>query len=63
MYNLTEYSDSYWKSLGSLWQYYIVEPLLDANGAIVDFLAANNNIASFIFKQKLTGKITVAGYT
>ena len=45
MYNLTEYSDNYSKTSGSLWQYYKNEP--------------NNNIAdseSFKSKVKITGK-------
>ena len=45
MYNLIEYSNSYAKTSGSLWQYYRDEP--------------NNNLAnseSFKFKVKITGK-------
>ena len=45
MYNLTEYSDNYSKTSGSLWQYYKDEP--------------NDNIAdseSFKSKVKITGK-------
>ena len=45
MYNLTEYSDNYAKTSGSLWQYYKDEP--------------NNNLAdseSFKSKIKTTGK-------
>ena len=45
MYNLIEYSDSYSKTSGSLWQYYKDDP--------------SNNIAdseSFKFKVKITGK-------
>ena len=56
LYNLIEYNDNYSKTWGSLCQYYRDEPFLDANGAIADFLAANNNSASFTFKQKITGK-------
>ena len=44
MYNLTEYSDNYSKTSGSLWQYYKDDP--------------NDNIAnseSFKFKVKITG--------
>ena len=44
MYNLTEYSDNYLKTSGSLWQYYKDEP--------------NDNIAdpeSFKSKVKITG--------
>ena len=45
MYNLTEYSENYSKTLGRLWQYYGDEP--------------NNNLAdseSFKFKVRITGK-------
>ena len=49
MYNLTEYSDAYSKTSGSLWQYYRDEPALDDNGNIIDFLT-NYNSASFKFK-------------
>ena len=45
MYNLTEYSGSYSKTSGSLWQYYKNEP--------------NDNLAnseSFKFKVKITGQ-------
>ena len=31
VYNLIEYSDAYWKTSGSLWQYYRDEPPLDNN--------------------------------
>ena len=50
MYNLIDYSDNYSKSSGSLWHYYRDEPFLNANGAIDDFVADNNNSASFKFK-------------
>ena len=49
MYNLTEYSDNYSKTSGSLWQYYKDEP--------------NNNIMeseSFKSKIKITGKTPAA---
>ena len=55
IYNLTEYSDNYFKKSGSLWQYYRDELAL-ANDAIVDFPGANNNSAAFNFKQNVTGK-------
>ena len=54
MYNLIEYSDSYSKTSGSLWQYYRDEPALANAGAIANFDAADN-IALFEFKQKITG--------
>ena len=52
MYNLIEYSDNYWKTSGSLWQYYRDDP--------------NNNLAkseSFKSKIKITGKTPVDGNT
>ena len=54
MYNLIEYNDNYWKTLGSLWKYYRDEPALTDDGAIVNFHAADNNTL-FRFKQKITG--------
>ena len=51
MYNLTEYSDNYSKTSGSLWQYCIDEPALNHAGALDDF---PDNSASFKFKQKIT---------
>ena len=56
MYILIEYSDNYSKTSGSLWQYYRVETVLDANGAIGNFPADNNNNAFFKFKTKITGR-------
>ena len=50
MYNLTEYSDNYAKTSGSLWQYYRDEP--------------NDNLTdseSFKSKIKITGKTPAAG--
>ena len=52
MYNLTEYSDNYSKTSGSLWQYYKDEP--------------NDNITqseSFKSKIKITGRTLAAGNT
>ena len=40
----------------------IFKSFLDGNGTITDFPAANNNSASFIIKQKITGN-TIAGST
>ena len=52
VYNLIEYSDNYSKTSGSLWQYYrdelVLNILVNANFA--------GNIASFKFKQKITGE-------
>ena len=61
MYYLIEYSDNYSKTSGSLWQYYIDEPFMDANVAIAIFSAANNRSASFKFKQKITGSTGEGG--
>ena len=52
MYNLTEYSDNYSKTSGSLWQYYKDDP--------------NDNLAnseSFKYKVKITGKTPDNGNT
>ena len=57
MYNLIEYCDNYSKTSWSLWQYNRDEPALDANAAIIDFPVAINNSASFIFKQKIAGRV------
>ena len=60
MYNLIEYSDAYSKISGSLQQYYRDEPALHNKGNIIDFLADNNS-ASFKFKQKITGQAKTGG--
>ena len=39
MDNLIEYSDTYFKTIGRLWQYYTFEPALDNKSTIADFLA------------------------
>ena len=53
MYIVTEYSDNYSKTTGSLQQFYRDEPALENNNAIVGFSVDNNNNSnSFIFKQK-----------
>ena len=54
MYDLIEYSDNYSETSGSLWEYYRDEPVLNNNGAIIDFPADNNNSALFKFKTKIT---------
>ena len=56
MYNLIDYSDSYSKISGRLWQFYGDEPPLGDNNVITDFPANNNNSNSFKFKQKITGE-------
>ena len=37
LYNLTEYSDNYSKTSGSLWHYYKDEAFLNTNGAVAKF--------------------------
>ena len=56
MYNLIEYCHNH-VNTSSLWQYYRDEAFSDANGAIADFPADNNNSASFKFKTKIAGRI------
>ena len=55
MYNLIEYSGSYSKTIGSLWQYCKETPAVNDNEAIVDFNEANAT-DSFNFKNKITGQ-------
>ena len=49
MYNLIEYSDNYFKTSRSLWQYFRDEQALIDAGAVANFHATNNS-ASFKFK-------------
>ena len=51
MYNLTEYSDNYLKTSGSLWQYYKEIPAINNNGTAVDFNDVNAT-DPFNFKNK-----------
>ena len=60
MYNLIEYSDAYSKTSGNMQQYYRDEPALHNKGNIIDF-PADNNSASFKFKQKITGQAKNGG--
>ena len=55
MYNLTEYSDNYAKTTGSLWQYCKDVPAQNNNNEIIIF-AENNLTDSFNFKAKITGQ-------
>ena len=55
MYNLIQYSDNYFKTSGSLWQYCKEIPAENDNGKIVDFNGANATY-SFNFKTKITGQ-------
>ena len=52
VYNLIECCDNYWKTSGSLWQYYKDDP----NGNITQS-------ESFRYKIKITGKTPAAGDT
>ena len=47
MYTLIEYSDTYSKTLESLWQNYINKTDLNNNGNIIDFPNDNNSSVSF----------------
>ena len=51
MYNVTEYSDNYSKTSGSLWQYYKDIPAVNNNGNFVNFKTANAT-DSFNYKSK-----------
>ena len=55
MYNLTECSDNYSKTSGSLWHYRKDIPALNNNGDIFDFNGANAT-DSFNFKTQITGQ-------
>ena len=57
MYSLVEYSNNYFKTSESLWQFYRDEPFINDHGAIANFPADNNNSASFKFKAKIAGRI------
>ena len=54
IYNLIKYSDNYFKTSGSVWQYQRDKSTLNNNGHITDFLENNNNSISFKFKDKIT---------
>ena len=58
MYNLLEYSKSYWKTAGSLWNYYRDEP----NNLPTDNYNADpiTNSESFKYKSSITGKTSNA---
>ena len=61
MYDLTEYSNNHSKSLERLWQYYKDKSALTDAGGVANSSDANNNNASFKFKQKITGKTAAGG--
>ena len=56
MYDLIEYNNNHSKSSERLWQYYKDKPALTDAGGVAISSDANNNSASFKFKQKITGK-------
>ena len=60
MYNLIEYSNNYWKTSESLWQYRKDIPAVDNNGNIIDFDEVNAT-DSFSFKTKITGQTGTNG--
>ena len=55
MYKLTKYSDNYWNTSTSTWQYYRDEKDLNNNGVVIDF-PNNTDSASYKFIQKVTGQ-------
>ena len=61
MYNLTEYSDNYAKTTGSLWQYCKDIPARDANDDDIVIFADGNITDSFKFKLKITGRTGTGG--
>ena len=61
MYSLTEYSDIYLKTSGSLWQYYRDELFSDNNENIFHFNGANYNSKLFKYKQKITSETDANG--
>ena len=54
--NLVEYSHTYSKTLGSLWEHYRDEPALNNSNVVIDFSADSNNNISFKLKQKIAGQ-------
>ena len=60
MYNLTEYSDIYSKTSGSLWKFCTDIPALNNNGSIDGFISTNTT-DSFKFKRKITRHINNDG--
>ena len=61
MYNLTEYSNNSSKASGSFWYYYGDKPFLNANSAIANFSAVNDNSALFKFQIKIVCRIGYDG--
>ena len=56
IYSLIEYNDNYSKKQRSLWQYYRNGLSLNANDAIANFPADDNNSVSFTFKTKIADR-------
>ena len=56
MYHITEYRDNYSKTSENWWQYYRNQLALNTAGAIIEVLAAGNNIPLFKFKTKIAGR-------
>ena len=59
MYNLTEYSDNYSDTSGSLWQFKRDEQPINYNGAFIDITAENSS--SFKYKSNLIGNTDADG--
>ena len=53
LYNLIEHCDSYWKTCGSLWQWYKDEPT-SPDQQHVDTFSGSRTF--FKFQQKVTGR-------
>ena len=58
LYNIIEYSNNYLKTSGILWQYYRDEPVLNNDGAPVNF---PGNSTSFKIKEKIPSLIGADG--
>ena len=58
IYNLIEYSDSYYKTSGSLWQYFKDETTFKNFSPVSPSTANCRSTESFKFKNKFTGNIT-----
>ena len=56
LYKIIEYSDNYSKISGSLWQYFRVQPVIDNEENIADFLDDPNSASFKQYKGKITGQ-------
>ena len=61
IYNSVEYSDTYSKRSGTLWQYFRVEPAFYNIDNIIGFLDDNSNSTLFKLKQKIKGQTRNGG--